>query len=399
MALTDPNLGLTYGWTLGESGWHTGMDANLKRLGALVGLSVKDRDLTTPPASPAEGDRYIVPAGATGAWAGKTDQIAVWIGGAWEFYTPKIGWLCYIEDEEVLSVFKADGWSAGVAGGGTTLPVDDTTALVKDSDDDTKQVRMEVGGLTTGTTRVITIPDRDITLMGTDESFLATWIQGLQLVWVSGSALTITTGSAWIPSLGRVYQVASDIELTGLSFSANTWYHVYLYDNSGTPAAELSTTEPAAPYAGTARTKTGDTSRRYLGSVRSNGDATPIMFNFLHSGQFIKYRNQQDFAPFRLLSAGTATTETVVSASAVVPVTARIASIRVVNLADVPMRTGTSDDSASGPPTMGIVGVAPGAQAFLDHPLDSSQAMTYWMVSEPGSGGAYIDVYGYVLER
>ena len=43
MSLTDPNLGLNYNWTLGESGWDTGMDANLKRLGAVVGLSVKDR--------------------------------------------------------------------------------------------------------------------------------------------------------------------------------------------------------------------------------------------------------------------------------------------------------------------------------------------------------------------
>ena len=59
MSSTDPNLGLNYGWTLGESGWDTGMDTNLKRLGAVVGLSVKDRDLTTPPASPANGDRYI----------------------------------------------------------------------------------------------------------------------------------------------------------------------------------------------------------------------------------------------------------------------------------------------------------------------------------------------------
>ena len=36
MSSTDPNLGLNYGWTLGESGWDTGMDANLKRLGAVV---------------------------------------------------------------------------------------------------------------------------------------------------------------------------------------------------------------------------------------------------------------------------------------------------------------------------------------------------------------------------
>ena len=57
MANIDPNLGLTYGWTLGESGWHTTMDGNLKRLGAVVGLAVKDRDLVTPPASPVARSR------------------------------------------------------------------------------------------------------------------------------------------------------------------------------------------------------------------------------------------------------------------------------------------------------------------------------------------------------
>lgn len=115
MASTDPNLGLTYGWTLGESGWKDGMDANLKKLGAVVGLSVKDRDIVTPPASPADGDRYIVPAAATGAWSGRTNQIAVRIGGAWEFHVPKVGWLCFIEDEAVLSAYKAAGWSPGIA--------------------------------------------------------------------------------------------------------------------------------------------------------------------------------------------------------------------------------------------------------------------------------------------
>ncbi|MFN4003776.1 MAG: DUF2793 domain-containing protein [Hylemonella sp.] len=115
MPQTDPNLGLAYGWTLGESGWHTQMDANLKRLGAIVGLSVKDRDLTAPPASPANGDRYIIPAGATGAWSGKTGQIAVHIAGSWEYHAPQVGWVAYIEDEAKLAVFKASGWSAGIA--------------------------------------------------------------------------------------------------------------------------------------------------------------------------------------------------------------------------------------------------------------------------------------------
>ncbi len=115
MASTDPNLGLTYGWTLGEANWNGGMDANLKRLGAVVGLSVKSRATTTPPASPADGDRYLVPAGATGAWSGKTDQIAARVAGVWEFHAPKVGWLAYVEDEQVLSAYKATGWSPGIA--------------------------------------------------------------------------------------------------------------------------------------------------------------------------------------------------------------------------------------------------------------------------------------------
>lgn len=115
-AQTDVRFGLQYGWTLGESGWNVGMDANLLKLARVgVHLSVKDRDLATPPASPAAGDTYIVAATATGAWAGKEKQIAVWSGSAWVFYAPRIGWVTYIEDEEKLSAYKAAGWSAGVA--------------------------------------------------------------------------------------------------------------------------------------------------------------------------------------------------------------------------------------------------------------------------------------------
>jgi hypothetical protein len=45
----------------------------------------------------------------------QTNQIAVRIEGAWEFHAPKVGWLCYIEDEAKLSAFKPAGWSAGIA--------------------------------------------------------------------------------------------------------------------------------------------------------------------------------------------------------------------------------------------------------------------------------------------
>jgi hypothetical protein len=115
-ASTEPRSGLNYGWTLGESGWNALMDANLLSLGRFAyHLSVKDRNLATPPGSPAAGDTYIVGPSPTGAWEGKANQVAVWSGTAWVFGTPRVGWVAYIEDEEVLSVYKAAGWSAGVA--------------------------------------------------------------------------------------------------------------------------------------------------------------------------------------------------------------------------------------------------------------------------------------------
>ena len=48
-------------------------------------------------------------------------------------------------------------------GAGATPPFDDTTAIVKGSADATKLVRIEADGLTTGVTRVLTMPDSDIT--------------------------------------------------------------------------------------------------------------------------------------------------------------------------------------------------------------------------------------------
>lgn len=88
----------------------------LTAIRALGQLSVKDRNLTAPPAEPANGDHYIVAATATGAWEGKEDQVAVWINATWVFFAPAVGWVAYVEDEAKITAFKGGtGWSAGVA--------------------------------------------------------------------------------------------------------------------------------------------------------------------------------------------------------------------------------------------------------------------------------------------
>jgi len=45
-------------------------------------------NVTTPPATPNEGDFYIVPVGATGSWAGQDNKIAGYINNVWVFFTP-----------------------------------------------------------------------------------------------------------------------------------------------------------------------------------------------------------------------------------------------------------------------------------------------------------------------
>lgn len=118
MATQEPVAGLLYEWDPSNENFAAGMDANLLKIGTALQLSVADRNVTDPSTlTPADGDRYIVAAGAINAWSGKDDHVAVWRAGlsAWEFYAPSVGWVAYVEDEDVLSVFKSTGWSTGIA--------------------------------------------------------------------------------------------------------------------------------------------------------------------------------------------------------------------------------------------------------------------------------------------
>lgn len=95
---------------------HVTHNEALQRLDALVQLCVIARNQTAPPASPGEGDRYLVGAGATGAFAGKTLQIATWLAGGWIFLVPKAGWSAYVAAEQSLLVHDGAGWrDAGLA--------------------------------------------------------------------------------------------------------------------------------------------------------------------------------------------------------------------------------------------------------------------------------------------
>jgi hypothetical protein len=114
---TAPRFGITYGWLVADN-FKSEMDNNLLKADHVgFHLSVKDRDLATPPGSPANGDTYIVASGGTGAWSGHDGKVVVYNTptAAWKVYTPRTGWVAFIEDETKLSAYYGSAWSAGIS--------------------------------------------------------------------------------------------------------------------------------------------------------------------------------------------------------------------------------------------------------------------------------------------
>ncbi|ALK10112.1 DUF2793 domain-containing protein [Blastochloris viridis] len=114
----SPNLALPF-LAAGQAQKHVTINEALSVLDALVHLTVLGKDATAPPAAPADGDRYIIAAGASGAWAGHDGAIAAWQDGAWTFHGPKAGMRAWVADEAALYVYAGSAWTnlTNLAGG------------------------------------------------------------------------------------------------------------------------------------------------------------------------------------------------------------------------------------------------------------------------------------------
>lgn len=225
------------------------------------------------------------------------------------------------------------------------------------------------------------------------------YIDGLNLVWNSGTSISVTSGSAYIEGAASVVNVPAALTLAGLSLSASTWYHVYLYINAGVPAIECVTAAPATAYSGTARSKTGDASRRYLGSIAT--DTSASLLPFYNYGNTIRYRNIIQGSPYRVLWGGTAVSATPIDLSAAVPATAISVSLKCNNsmtTSGTPevLNIGATSDSYQ-------VKLQPNGSAsisFADVALSPGSTTVYYLYSAPPSqGGGIIDILGFNIER
>lgn len=225
-------------------------------------------------------------------------------------------------------------------------------------------------------------------------------IVGFVPKWTSGTVLGVSSGSAYIESLGySIYAAPSDI--TPSSPSNSTWYHVYL-KTDGT--IEASTTAPVAfsTPRGNARSKSGDTSQRYLYSVRTSAAGAFYQFRYVEgSSLFLWVGPQLNATPFRTLSAGTASSSTAIDCSAVVPVTASVIFAEFLNTGTNAVYWVNGDLTvATTLNEVSVPVVATGAsieklQTFCS--CSASQAINYFVAV--AGGVAYTDVHGFILNR
>lgn len=222
-----------------------------------------------------------------------------------------------------------------------------------------------------------------------------TTIEGMELIWNSGTSLSVGTGVCYAENNDRI-NITSTLTASSLSLSSNTWYHIYVYLSGGSPAMRVVLTDPVA-WKGTAYSRTSLPGERYIGSVKTDGSGN--VYNFEHNPitNLVMYRKQHlSASPFRCLSNGTATSATSVSLAEVVPLTGKAAYLSCLN-----NDTAQTCFIGVAPLTSTAFSVVVSVTQRLHCPfvvMDASQVVYYLYGSAPSSG-LHMDVFGYSFKR
>jgi len=103
--------------TQGQSQKELTHNEALRLIDAVMSKVTIDNALTTPPATPAEGDMYIVAAGGTGDWLGHDTDLAIYVNSVWLFVTPPTDFIVYNTSTAGQLKFNST-WQVFSGGGG-----------------------------------------------------------------------------------------------------------------------------------------------------------------------------------------------------------------------------------------------------------------------------------------
>lgn len=106
------NLVLPY-LAVGQAQKHVTVNESLRKLDAIIQLSVVSATTAAQPASPTDGAVYIVPSGKSGAqWSAFANwALAYYRDGAWVEIPPREGWLAFVKDTDTILAFNGSTWS------------------------------------------------------------------------------------------------------------------------------------------------------------------------------------------------------------------------------------------------------------------------------------------------
>ncbi len=208
--------------------------------------SVRDKDASAPPGSPAEGDRYLVAAPATGGWLGHSGEIAEYDGDSWNFTAPNEGLAVWVEDENTHYRHDGSAWAEWESGGAGLLEELGDVSLSAPADGEVLKFNGTTwtnaeGGTGNGTANLQSIEQETHALA------VGNWVRHNGTAYVKAQA--DSAGNSEV--LGIVNEVedadrfslASDGYVEGLSgLSPGTAYFL-----SATTAGNMTATEPTTP--------------------------------------------------------------------------------------------------------------------------------------------------------
>jgi len=221
--MTTPNLALPY-LAAAQAQKHVTVNEALDHLDGLVQLSVISATLTAPPAAPVEGERYIVAASATEAWAGWNGSVAHFSGGTWLRLIPKVGWIAWDQAAGAMLVWTGSAWpgldvAMGLLVRAATVQVCAGAAGSAINVATVEELLSSLSGASV--TSTITIPDRAIVLAVSTRTVTAITGATSYDCGISGTpnkfggALGIATGSTNVGVIGpQAFYAATPIVLT-----------------------------------------------------------------------------------------------------------------------------------------------------------------------------------------
>lgn len=274
----------------------------------------------------------------------------------------------------------------------------------------TGQILVAPSSVTSGTiTRTTTlngnINNSQTNITATDGSWMASSV----LIKIDSEQMTCTRSGNALTCTRGAYGTTAASHTSGATMFVAFTYHAYVYDSGTTPAAalEITATDPATPWVGSARSKTSDTTRRYIGSfqVGLDGNIQNFLMEGANSLQVHRYRNDVTNSN-RILANGNASTNTTVAANYHAPITSRAIEVTIYNLATGGVAYFDTDDAGSAgtgldpDSAIGLFALNSGSINTTYLPVNSSQAFRYSYSGSPtGSNFIYIDVLSYRLTR